>query len=180
MAEKDKAQEVEQVETAVSLEVTVYPESEEKQLVKTDEAMFYAPTSLKAKFLNASAEFVSSIHDDGTRVTQALIYNSMNNNDGSISDIEEARGEIVVANFMIYPVEVVNDNGEIVPAFRTVLITPEGKSFGSVATGVFNSLKSIVAIMGMPNTWETPLKLAPRRTKTRKGFYTLQLVMLTQ
>ena len=45
------------------------------------------------------------------------------------------------------------DTGETSEAPRVVLIDTEGKSYQCVSTGIFNSLKRLFTVFGMP-TWE--------------------------
>jgi hypothetical protein len=106
------------------------------------------------------------------------MYNALNNNDGAIADLADKHEMITVTNFLIYPVEVVTEDGELVPAKRTVLVAEDGKTYGSVAEGVFKSMQGIVQFIGMA-PWTPGIKIQPFRSKTRRGFYILQLRVVT-
>lgn len=137
----------------------------------------YIP-SLAEEFSAGTTSFISGFVDDGTIETKAQMYNALNNNDGAIADLADKHEMITVTNFLIYPVEVVTEDGELVPAKRTVLVAEDGKTYGSVAEGVFKSMQGIVQFIGMA-PWTPGIKIQPFRSKTRRGFYILQLRVVT-
>jgi hypothetical protein len=66
------------------------------------------------------------------------------------------------------------DKGRVT-AIRTVLIDKDGKSYGSVAEGVRDSIANLFAMVGMP-PWSEPIRLTPVNKTTRNGFKTLKLI----
>lgn len=145
-------------------------------LIDTPEGQIVAPSSntLAEKFLSGASNFLTSLVDDGSPSSKALIFNAMNDNDGNVSDVLDAGGTLRVTDFMAYPVQLVNQDGELVDAIRCVLVTDEGETYGTVANGVFSSLQKIAAVCGMA-PWNPALVVRPVRKKTRNGFYTMTL-----
>lgn len=54
-----------------------------------------------------------------------------------------------------------NQTGEVEEVNRMILIDDKGISYTCCSKGVFNSLRRIIALYGMPNTWEKPLVITP-------------------
>lgn len=71
-----------------------------------------------------------------------------------------------------------NDTGEIKTKYRTILFDVDGKTYATGSYGIYNILKKIVGIYGLPNTWEKPLKVkvAKRPIGNGKASLTLTLV----
>ena len=83
---------------------------------------------------------------------KAKIFNAMSSPDERLRNhINEI---IKIRDVYCEIVECVNkDTGEKSEAPRVVLIDTEGKSYQCVSTGIFNSLKRLFTVFGMP-TWE--------------------------
>lgn len=83
---------------------------------------------------------------------KAKIFNAMSSPDERLRNhINEI---IKIRDVYCEIVECVNkDTGETSEAQRVVLIDTEGKSYQCVSSGIFNSLKRLFTVFGMP-TWE--------------------------
>mgnify|MGYP005868490715 FL=1 len=83
---------------------------------------------------------------------KAKIFNAMSSPDERLRNhINEI---IKIRDVYCEIVECTNkDTGETSEAPRVVLIDTEGKSYQCVSTGIFNSLKRLFTVFGMP-TWE--------------------------
>lgn len=83
---------------------------------------------------------------------KAKIFNAMSSPDERLRNhINEI---IKIRDVYCEIVECVNkDTGETSEAPRVVLIDTEGKSYQCVSSGIFNSLKRLFTVFGMP-TWE--------------------------
>lgn len=68
-----------------------------------------------------------------------------------------------------------NKERELIAAVRTVIIDTNGKSYGSVADGVRDSVASLFSMIGFP-PYNPPIKLTPVEKTTRSGFKTLKLI----
>lgn len=134
----------------------------------------YNPTTVTEKIMSgASGNFMTTIVNDSPQAA-ARIFNAINDNDGNIRD--QLNKTLVVTDLMAFPVSIVDENGELQDGIRVVLITKDGKSYGSVAQGVFSALQNIIAIVGV-GPWPTGLKLVPVEKTTRRGFRTLTFRM---
>ena len=60
---------------------------------------------------------------------------------------------IAVADFIVQQVTITRENGEVVTAPRITLIDVEGHTFSCVSVGIYNALKTICYIFGMPDQW---------------------------
>lgn len=70
------------------------------------------------------------------------------------------------------------ESGEITPGIRTVLIDMEGKSISTASTGVYNSLKQLIAIFGEP-TWPDGVAVQViAKNLNKKRLYILKPVAL--
>jgi len=85
-------------------------------------------------------------------------FNAVNSTQKRIGDcINET---IQIKDVYVEVVTCVNrETGEATDCPRTVLVDKDGVSYQAVSLGIFNGLKKIFQIFGMPNTWEKPLPL---------------------
>lgn len=56
-----------------------------------------------------------------------------------------------------------------IDAPRTILITPEKKSYSCVSQGVYSALSSLISAIGLPDTWEAPIEFNVTKEKTANG-----------
>lgn len=134
------------------------------------------PSTVVDTFTGRSVQLYSSIVDDGTRESKIKIYNAMNETDAKLSDCVNMTLEIT--DLVAFPVDIVQEDGEIISAMRMIFVGVDGKTYASVATGVFSSLQKIIGVVG-PAPWTPALKLTPINQPTRNGFKTLTLRLLS-
>lgn len=67
-----------------------------------------------------------------------------------------------------------NNPGTYNDAVRVVLIDADGAAYGTVSSGVMNSLTNMFAIVGNPH-WETPMPIKVNSKKGNRGFDFLSL-----
>lgn len=167
MSKKEEAvQEVQAQEAA-------QPQAQETAIVASQpsEAAPHA-IAVRDEFSGRNVQLYSSIQDDGTRESKIKIYNAMNETTGKLSD--QVNITLEISDLVAFPVEIVTEDGELVNAMRIILVTPDGDTYASVATGVYSSLQKIIGIVG-PAPWNPPLKLTPINQPTRRGFKTLTI-----
>jgi len=88
----------------------------------------------------------------------------------------DCRGQIIdCVQIVAHESEFENKEHELIAAVRTVIIDSQGKSYGSVAQGVRDSVASLFAMIGFP-PYNPPIKLTPVEKTTRAGFKTLKLI----
>lgn len=127
---------------------------------------------------SAGKEIICTL-DRSDIMSAATIANAMSGGDDDSKLKEAKEGSVYwISDFVVIPVElepqnssdIVNDRG-LVECDRVVLIDKEGNGFSATSKGIMNSLKSVVAMMGMPHTehWIDPLPLTIQKIKAKKG-----------
>lgn len=61
------------------------------------------------------------------------------------------------------------ETGEESEGIRIILIDEKGESYACASKGIFNSLKKIFAIFGMPESWEEPITVVPVLVESGKN-----------
>lgn len=103
-----------------------------------------------------------------------LLYNAMSNPDERLSDM--IGKVIMVKDVYCEQVEVTKRDGTPDVAPRTVLIDANGISYQAVSTGIFQSIKRLCAVYGMP-TWHDPIPVEVRQlTRKENRILTLAVV----
>lgn len=131
---------------------------------------------------------VSVLNNDKTLFTsidlsetenKAKLYNSLQKCDVRINDII---GETIEFSDIFIEekpyTETDEKTGEIktTKKFRTILYGINGQTYVSAAYGVYNSLKNIISIFGLP-TKDVPFKVQVDKRKTQNGHDTLILII---
>lgn len=106
--------------------------------------------------------------------TKAKIFNAVNDAK-PVSDLSGKPFEI--ADLVIEATEFVNEKtGETEPSVRTIFITPSGDAYQAFSGPVFNAAKRILALLGEPSAWPSPLKVRVTEEGSGKNrFYKLAL-----
>ena len=68
--------------------------------------------------------------------------------------------------------------GELKVKYRTILFDESGQTYATGSYGIFNVLKKIVGIYGLPSTWEKPLKVKVSKRPIGNGKQSLTLVIM--
>lgn len=86
--------------------------------------------------------------------------------------------EIEMKDLYIEEKNVIDENGEQKIKYRTIIFDANGQTYATGSYGIYNILKKIITIYGLPNTWEQPLKVkvAKRAIGNGKQSLTLQLI----
>lgn len=108
----------------------------------------------------------SSIKGD-SREEKAKLFKAKSSPDKRLSDCINQK--IYAKDVYMEIVTITNDEtGEVQDCPRVVLLDKDGISYTSVSFGIFNSLKSLVAVYGEP-TWEEPIPVIVRQKDTGKN-----------
>ena len=108
----------------------------------------------------------SSIKGD-SREEKAKLYKAKSSPDKRLADCINQK--IYAKDLYMEVVSITNDQtGEIQDCPRVVLLDKDGVSYSSVSFGIYNSLKSLVAVYGQP-TWEEPIPVIVRQKDTGKN-----------
>lgn len=127
--------------------------------------------SLTSDLTNSSDSYTSI--DISSPENKAKLFKAMNNPDERISDM--INKEIKVTDIYVEVIECANDNGEVTKCPRVVLIDDKGKSYYAVSTGIYNSVKKLIKIFGLP-TWNPAITITPKQiTKKDRKILTLDV-----
>lgn len=94
---------------------------------------------------------------------------------------EHLNEEITIKDVIMQNVQVTdNQTGEVTPAVRTILVTPEGKAYAATSIGIVNSLHQIFTLFGEPQTWSEPLtvKVMQKHSRTNSMYKFLTLAIV--
>lgn len=77
--------------------------------------------------------------------------------------------QMEIVNYYLEKIWMPDKDGEVRETLRVVLIDTNGESYGCVARGVANALKSVVLMYGTPDKWEHPLTIEVQQVAMGKG-----------
>ena len=125
--------------------------------------------SVQEQFENAKQEVFTSIVDDGSIENRALVFNAMNDTDYALRDFV---GKVIeITNFVAHKITLTDERtGEVSIATRCVFIDKDGKTYGTVSSGINQSMVKLFATVGFPSSWENPLPIKVMEKTGRKGF----------
>lgn len=105
---------------------------------------------------------------------KARIFNAINNTDERIAD---HKNEVInVTDVIAHTVEMADEQGNMIPQTRVILIDDEGKTYGATSTGMMSALKMIFPIVGMP-PYAKPLPLKIVEKTGRRGYRFLSVAI---
>lgn len=99
---------------------------------------------------------------EGTLEERAKVYNAINNPDAKLRD---HINETIYVND-VYCEEVMLEDGSI--GHRIVMIDKYGVSYSTMSTGVYNSMRNMMKIIGMPPWEELPIKVKQINLKEKQ------------
>ena len=127
-----------------------------------------------SNFSNSTGAMFCSFKPE-TDDDRALLYNAMNTPDVKIAD---HIGQIInVRDVIVEPVEIVDDkSGEIRTAPRVILIDTENHTYSAASYGIYNALRRLSAIFGMP-TWPNGIPVRVKQiARGSNRIFTLDVV----
>lgn len=105
------------------------------------------------------------------------LFNALESCDALLNDC--VGQEIEIKDMYVEEKQVVDeDTGELKTKFRTILFDKSGQTYATGSYGIFNVLKKIVGIYGLPTTWEKPLKVKVAKRPIGKGKQSLTLIIM--
>lgn len=134
---------------------------------------------------NNSLQVVREVMETGTvsytdmdlcdRSTAVKFYNATANPDRKLK--EHVNEVIHMEHVSVERVGVRNEVGDYVEAPRIVIIDTEGHGYSCVSVGIYQSLLRMFALIGSPDTWDSPVDIKPVLISTKKGqVLSIQLV----
>lgn len=107
-----------------------------------------------------------------TKEEKIEMYNAVSNPTYLMSDC--INSEISIKNISITPVDITNENGEIIKLPRTVILSHDGKSYTATSIGVYNSIKNIYTIFS-EELINGEISVRIKQKTTRNGYKTMIL-----
>lgn len=103
------------------------------------------------------------------------LFNALETCDALLNDC--VGQEIAIKDLYIEERDVVNENGENVKKYRTILFDVNGQTYATGSYGIYNIMKKLVTIYGMP-TWEEGIKVKVAKRPIGNGKTTLTLTLV--
>ena len=105
------------------------------------------------------------------------LFNALESCDALLNDM--VGNEIELQDVYVEEVETVSkETGEITKKFRSILFDSEGHSYATGSYGIYNILKKIFSVYGLPDTWEEPIKVKVSKKPTKDGKQSLTLLLV--
>lgn len=105
------------------------------------------------------------------------LFNALETCDALLNDC--VGKEIEIQDIYVEEKQVADEEtGELKTKFRTIIFDKSGKTYATGSYGIFNVLKKIVGIYGLPDSWEKPLKVKVAKRPIGNGKQSLTLVIM--
>lgn len=105
------------------------------------------------------------------------LFNALESCDALLNDC--VGQEIEIQHIYVEEKEVVDDEtGELKTKFRTIIFDKSGQTYATGSYGIFNVMKKIIQIYGLPETWEKPIKVKVAKRPIGNGKQSLTLTLL--
>lgn len=86
--------------------------------------------------------------------------------------------EIAIKDVYCEQREIIDEeSGELKTKYRTILFDENGQTYATGSYGIYNVLKKIFSIYGLPQTWENPLKVKVTKKPIGNGKQSLTLLI---
>lgn len=103
------------------------------------------------------------------------LFNALETCDALLNDC--VGQEISIKDVYCEEHEELNDEGVKVVKYRTILFDVNGQTYATGSYGIFNIIKKLIAIYGMP-TWEEGIKVKVAKRPLGNGKSTLTLTLV--
>ena len=105
------------------------------------------------------------------------LFNALESCDALLNDC--VGQEIEIQDIYVEEKEVVdNETGELKTKFRTIIFDANGQTYATGSYGIFNVMKKIIQIYGLPDTWEKPIKVKVAKRPIGNGKQSLTLTLI--
>lgn len=123
---------------------------------------------------NPDQSFYSSIKSDSFAGKLALAA-AINNSEPIADHVGE---QIELENFIVQSVEIADKDGLVNTAPRVTLVATGGIAYHATSVGLLQSVRSIIAFVGEPSTWEAPIpvKIVEKRGRSGYRYMTIEFV----
>ena len=105
------------------------------------------------------------------------LFNALESCDALLNDC--VGQEINIKDIYVEEKQVVDEEtGELKTKYRTILFDENGQTYATGSYGIYNILKKIVQIYGLPESWEKPLKVKVAKRPIGNGKQSLTLTLM--
>ena len=105
------------------------------------------------------------------------LFNALETCDALLNDC--VGQEIEIQDIYVEEKQVADEEtGELKTKFRTIIFDKSGQTYATGSYGIFNVLKKIVGIYGLPDSWKNPLKVKVAKRPIGNGKQSLTLVIM--
>ena len=112
-----------------------------------------------------------------TETEKKELFNALESCDALLNDC--VGQEINIKDIYVEEKQVVDETtGELKVKYRTILFDELGQTYATGSYGIYNILKKIVQIYGLPETWEKPLKVKVAKRPIGNGKQSLTLTLM--
>lgn len=112
-----------------------------------------------------------------TEESKKQLFNKLETCDVLLNDC--VGQEIEIKDIYVEEREIIDEEtGELKPKYRTILFDANGQTYATGSYGIFNIIKKIVSIYGLPTSWENPIKVKVSKKPVGKGKQSLTLTLI--
>lgn len=112
-----------------------------------------------------------------TQEEKKELFNALESCDALLNDC--VGQEIEIKDIYIEEKNVVDEEtGELKNKFRTILFDNNGQTYATGSYGIYNVIRKIIGIYGLPDTWESPLKVKVTKRPIGDGKQSLTLILV--
>lgn len=105
------------------------------------------------------------------------LFNALESCDALLNDC--VGQEIEIKDIYVEEKQVIDDStGELKTKYRTILFDANGQTYATGSYGIYNVMKKIVSIYGLPEMWDNPLKVKVAKRPIGNGKQSLTLVLI--
>lgn len=105
------------------------------------------------------------------------LFNALEKCDALLNDC--VGQEIEIQDIYVEEKQVVDETtGELKNKYRSILFDVTGQTYATGSYGIYNVLKKIVGIYGLPEAWEKPLKVKVAKRPIGNGKQSLTLTLI--
>lgn len=112
-----------------------------------------------------------------TEESKKQLFNALETCDALLNDC--VGQEIDIKDIYVEEREITDEEtGEVKPKYRTILFDANGQTYATGSYGIFNIVKKIVSIYGLPTSWENPVKVKVSKRPIGNGKQSLTLTLI--
>lgn len=105
------------------------------------------------------------------------LFNALESCDALLNDC--VGQEIEIQDIYVEEKQVVDEtSGELKNKYRSILFDVTGQTYATGSYGIYNVLKKIVRIYGLPDSWQQPLKVKVTKRPIGNGKQSLTLTLI--